>query len=400
MIKRLLSFIKGNGDPLERVIPVAQDKGKRLLPRTKWIIAFVFSLFIILLVYGIFTAGQSRQLSLDDMGAINPSLIGQATPPSPPPVLTDKLPFSTDSIELPHHDTLSKREALQEKQQGNVEHQTWLNNHFYQQQENQITRFERALSAPLTNGNQPLEPINNQSTHLIPTKVPSIQSNIKATEEEQFIAQNQGHNDGVVSPNRVIPALGDHEIMAGSVLNAILITAINSDLPGIITAQISQNLFDSLHPDDLLIPQGTKLIGRYDNHLAFGQNRVFIVWNSLLFPNGSTFNLNGVMGVDETGKAGLADLTDNHTGRIMGSAVLISLLGVGAQLSQPQNSSILTAPSTGQLAAGSAANEMNMVGSQLLQKNLNISPTIVIRAGTEFNVLVNQTLILPLYNHE
>jgi type IV secretion system protein VirB10 len=148
----------------------------------------------------------------------------------------------------------------------------------------------------------------------------------------------------------------------------------------------------------VLIPQGARLIGQYSSAVAYGQQRVLVAWNRLINPNGSTIALQGMPGTDGIGQAGMNDQVDNHYLRVFGSALLISMLGVGEQLSQPQNSSILTAPSVGQQAAAASAMELNNVGTQVLQKNLNIQPTLVIRPGYLFNVLVTRTMILPRYS--
>ncbi len=398
----LNKIISNNDDQLEKVIPVLNDTGKRLLPRTKWILLGVIGLVVTLLTIGILTAGQQHTLQ-ENFFDNNPSSIGMATPPSPPPLIThqdinnkDEDSRHNDTIHTPTT-TVSKDPTLTTLNQ----HQTWLRDHYYQRQESIITNYERALNAPLVGegvNRTNISPSIN-TPNLIKSSLNRVTKD-NSNQEDEFVDQISKKGDGNTSTSQLIPARGEHEIVAGSILNAVLITEIKSDLPGVITAQISQNVFDSLHPDLILIPQGSKLIGRYDNRIAYGQQRVFVAWNALIFPDGSTFNLKGLIATDNKGQSGLNDQVDNHTGRLFGSALLISMLGVGAQLSQPQNSSILTSPNSGQLAAGASANELNMVGSQLLQKNLTISPTLIIRAGTEFTVMVNQTLLLPVYNHD
>ena len=125
--------------------------------------------------------------------------------------------------------------------------------------------------------------------------------------------------------------------------------------------------------------------------MAYGQRRVLVAWNRLIYPNGATIALQGMPGTDGLGQAGLGDQVDNHTMRVIGSALLISTLGVAGQLSQPQNTSVLTTPSAGQQAASAAATKLDDVGTQMLQKNLNIQPTLVFRPGCLFNVLVTRT---------
>ncbi len=193
------------------------------------------------------------------------------------------------------------------------------------------------------------------------------------------------------------PPIGNHELFAGAVIPAVMLTGIDSDLPGTITAQVRQTVYDSLNPDVVLIPQGTRVIGEYSSDVAYGQSRVLVAWNRLIFPNGAMMDLKGMSGTDGEGQAGFHDRVDNHYMRIFGSAVLMSLLGVGAQLSQPQNAGVLNTPSASQQAASALAQQMDNVGTNLLNKNLSIQPTLTIRPGYAFNVLVNRTMILPPY---
>jgi len=193
------------------------------------------------------------------------------------------------------------------------------------------------------------------------------------------------------------PPVADYELFAGSVIPAVLVTGIQSDLPGSITAIVRQTVYDSRRPEVVLIPQGTRLVGLYTSQIAYGQERVLVAWNRLIFPDGSTLELGGMEGTDGLGEAGLADQVNNHYTRIFGSAILMSLLGAGAELSQPQNSSALTAPSMSQQTAAAVANELNQVGTTLIGKNLAIQPTLTIRPGYAFDVFVNRTIILKPY---
>ena len=193
------------------------------------------------------------------------------------------------------------------------------------------------------------------------------------------------------------PALGTHELFAGSVIPAVMETGINSDMPGMVSAVVSQTVYDSLHPDVVLIPQGTRLVGEYSSGIRWGQTRVLVAWNELIMPNGATVNLHGMQGGNARGEAGFHDLVNNHYWRLFGSATLLSLLGAGAQVAQPQNQSQLTSPGFSQSATGDLAQELDQVGAQLMQKNLSVAPTLIIRPGYAFNVLVNKTMVLPPY---
>ena len=193
-------------------------------------------------------------------------------------------------------------------------------------------------------------------------------------ENKAFMKDQSKEKSGYLM-DTVHPAAGQHEIIAGSVIPAVMLTGIDSDLPGTISAQVRQTVYDSLNPDIVLIPQGAKLVGQYSSGVQYGQKRVLVAWNQLIFPNGATIDLRGMSGTDGEGQAGFSDLVDNHFLRIFGSAFMLSMLGVGAQLSQPQNQSYLTAPPAAQLAAGAMAQELNIVGTNLMNKDLSIQPT-------------------------
>ena len=216
-------------------------------------------------------------------------------------------------------------------------------------------------------------------------------------QNKSFLDAAQTPGDNGYLPAAVQPPLARHELFAGSVIPAVMLTGIDSDLPGTISAQVRQTVYDSLNPSVVLIPQGTRLIGEYSSQIAYGQSRVLVAWSRLIYPNGATIDLRGMEGTDGKGQAGFHDQVDNHYFRVFGSAILMSLLGVGAQLSQPQNSGALNTPSASQQAAAATAQQLNNVGTNLLNRNLNIQPTLIIRPGYAFNVLVNRTMILPAY---
>lgn len=218
---------------------------------------------------------------------------------------------------------------------------------------------------------------------------------------QQFLAEAQKPNldDGYL-PALAQPRASAHELFAGSVIPAVLVSGIDSDLPGVISAQVRQTVYDSLNPNVVLIPQGTKLIGQYSSAVAYGQNRVLVAWSRLIFPNGATIDLEGMSAADGQGRSGLNDRVDNHTFKTFGSAILMSLLGVGAELSQPQNSGAFNTPPAGAQAASALATSLNQTGALLLQKNLQVRPTLKIRSGYTFNVMVNRTMILSPYQPE
>lgn len=198
-------------------------------------------------------------------------------------------------------------------------------------------------------------------------------------------------------PERVRYRVGEHELSAGSIIPAVMLTGINSDLPGVITAQVRQTVYDTFDEHTVVIPQGSRMVGRYSSQVAVGQNRVLVAWDELIMPNGSRINLAGMTGADGIGQGGFGDKVDNHFWKLWGNALMVSMLGVGVQLSQPQNSSYNTTPTTAQQATGAAAASLNQAGSKVLERNLNISPTLTIRPGYAFNVVVNKSIIFPAY---
>ncbi len=196
-------------------------------------------------------------------------------------------------------------------------------------------------------------------------------------------------------PNRVVPQQSPYELKRGSVIPATLITGINSDLPGRITAQVSQNVYDSATGHRLLIPQGAKLFGRYDSKVSFGQSRVLVVWTDIIFPDGSTLQIGGMAGTDTQGYGGFHDKVNNHYWRTFGSAALIALIGTGIDASIPESSTLATQDTASDAARRNFAESFGRLAEQTISRNLSVQPTLEIRPGYKFNVLVDQDVILP-----
>jgi type IV secretory pathway VirB10-like protein len=186
-----------------------------------------------------------------------------------------------------------------------------------------------------------------------------------------------------------------YELHAGSVIPAVLLTGINADLPGTIVAQVRNDVFDSVTGHCLLIPRGTRLVGSYDNRIVQGQRRLLVAWTRLLYPDGSSVDLLGMPGTDEAGYAGFGANVDEHLNKVFTSALLLSIIGAGAQLSQPQQSSSLyAAPSVGQTIAGAVGQQIGNTSIQLTQRQLEIPPTLEVPPGYLFNVLVDRDIVL------
>jgi type IV secretory pathway VirB10-like protein len=206
---------------------------------------------------------------------------------------------------------------------------------------------------------------------------------------------NASADTRTTSPDRVAAPASSYVVQAGNIIPAALITGIRADLPGQITAQVTENVFDSSTGRFLLVPQGTRLIGIYDSQVALGQSRVLLVWTRLIMPNGRSIVLERQPGADTAGYAGLEDEVDNHWGALFKAALLSTLLGVGSELGTTTgtggNSDVITA-----LRRGSS-DSLNQTGQKVVQQNLNIQPTLTIRPGFPVRVIVNRDLVLEPY---
>ena len=203
------------------------------------------------------------------------------------------------------------------------------------------------------------------------------------------------------------PPASAFSVMAGSVIPAVLVSGINSDLPGPILAQVSENVFDSATGKYLLVPQGSRLIGIYQNASAYGQQRVEIAWQRLIFPNTSSMNLPQMPGADQGGYAGFTDEVNNHYMRTFGTAALMSLISAGQMVGQmatfgagatygPYGYSQPNQWAMASQTAGSAASgQFGAVGQQMIGQGMNRPPTIEIRPGYPFNVMVTEDLVFP-----
>jgi type IV secretion system protein TrbI len=220
----------------------------------------------------------------------------------------------------------------------------------------------------------------------------NIDPNGQTAKEDYF---NQDIADLGYLPASVAAQMSPHELKRGSVIPATLVTGINSDLPGRITAQVSQNVYDSATGHHLLVPQGSKLLGRYDSKVTFGQNRVLVIWTDIIFPNGSTLRIGGMAGTDAAGYGGFNDKVHNHLLQTFGSAILVALIGAGSEMLLPQDNSSDTASNAETAARGPFAETFGQISEQRVSSNLNVQPTLEIRPGYQFNILVDQDILFP-----
>lgn len=193
---------------------------------------------------------------------------------------------------------------------------------------------------------------------------------------------------GDINPHTLTPAPSPYLLSAGSVISASLITGLRSDLPGLVTAQVTSQVFDSPTGRILLIPQGSRLIGSYDSVVAFGQKRALIVWQRIILPDGRSLRIDNVPATDASGYAGLQDKVDFHTWALLKGVALSTLLGVGSQLTVTGESDLV------QAIRESTQQNVSRAGDQITSRDLNIQPTITIRPGATVRLVVHKDLIL------
>ena len=238
-------------------------------------------------------------------------------------------------------------------------------------------------------GNQAFNPMATTSTQ--PTDPTAIQN--RQDQKQAFVA-NSGDTATRNPASLQLPA-SPYQVMAGTIIPAALVTGINSDLPGQVIANVTEAVYDTATGRFLLIPQGSRLIGRYDSQVSFGQRRVLLVWTRLILPDTSSISLDRLPGIDPAGYAGLEDGVDWQWDRILAGAALSTLLGVGAELAAPDRSG-----SDGKVIIAtrqSAQDTVNQVGQEITKRNVSIQPTLTIRPGFPMRVMVNKDLILRPY---
>jgi type IV secretion system protein VirB10 len=188
-----------------------------------------------------------------------------------------------------------------------------------------------------------------------------------------------------------------YQVMAGMLLPVQLRTAINTDLPGEVVAQVTRNVYDS-QQRRILIPAGTRVLGRVDNQVGMGQARVNIAWYRLIFPNDHSLNLPGFTSADAQGAAEIRGNVNNHYGRTYLNAILLSAISAGAQLSQPRSGGgVLSTPSAGEVAAGALRQELWEGSTEVIRRNMQTGPTLEIPRDFAFTIYVSRDLALAPY---
>ena len=240
-----------------------------------------------------------------------------------------------------------------------------------------LAGFDPLAAGPASTAAQPADPTAVQN---------------RQDQKEAFL--KGGSTETRNSGNLQMPS-SPYQVMAGTVIAGALVTGIKSDLPGDVIATVTEPVYDTATGKFLLIPQGSRILGRYNSQVSYGQSRVQVVWNRVILPDTSSLTLDNLVGTDPAGYAGLEDDVDWHWKRIVAGAVLTTLLGVGAELAAPENrqdgNRIVIA------GRDSAQDSINQVGQEITRRNMNIQPTLTERPGLPVRIIVNRDLVLRPY---
>ena len=240
-----------------------------------------------------------------------------------------------------------------------------------------LAAFDPLAGGPASTAAQPADPTAVQN---------------RQDQKEAFL--KGGATETRNSGNLALPA-SPYQVMAGTVIAGALVTGIKSDLPGDVIATVTEPVFDTATGKFLLIPQGSRILGKYNSQVSYGQSRVQVVWNRIILPDTSSLTLDNLVGTDPAGYAGLEDDVNWHWNRIVAGAVLTTLLGVGAELAAPENrqdgNRIVIA------GRDSAQDSINQVGQEITRRNMNIQPTLTERPGLPVRIIANRDLVLRPY---
>jgi type IV secretory pathway VirB10-like protein len=224
---------------------------------------------------------------------------------------------------------------------------------------------------------------------------PLLVQQAKSDQDKKKEFLNSGSNGIFYSSSRVEKAKSKYEVKSGTIIPAVLITGINSDLPGNILAQVRENVYDTVNGKHILIPQGSRLIGLYDSNINYAQNRILVVWVRLIYPNGNSLDLQNIPGIDLSGYSGLKDRVNNHWSKIVGGALISSIISAGAKIAA--NDGNTTTETDEEAAASGVAEQASQVGQKIADKNLSVQPTLEIRPGYKLNLFIVKDFILQPY---
>jgi len=255
--------------------------------------------------------------------------------------------------------------------------------------QNKLAKIQQSLNGGGLGG--------DSTPQLIKTGAPGNNTSGPSSNNDFSQFDKSGHHDRWKIDSELEAPSSPYELRAGFVIPGTLISGINSELPGQIMAQVAQNVYDTATGKYLLIPQGARLVGAYSSQVAYGQARVLVAWQRIVFPDGKAMDIGAMPGADGAGYAGFNDLVDHHYLRIFGSALIMSAITAGVAMSQNQGSATTSgvyAPNTSNVLSQALGQQLGHTTAMMIQKNLNIAPTLEIRPGYRFNLIVTKDLTM------
>jgi type IV secretion system protein TrbI len=229
-----------------------------------------------------------------------------------------------------------------------------------------------------------------------PGQLDGLQSQVQpppqTAQDKKLAFLNAKPDSSIYNEHSLQKPVSPFTLMAGSIIPASLVTGLNSDLPGFVIGQVTENVYDTVTGRYLLVPQGTKIIGKYDSVVAFGQKRALVVWQRLIRPDGSSMVIDNLPATDEGGYAGLEDRVDFHTWSLLKGIGLATLLGVGSELTLGRNQGDLVSA-----LEQSAIKNTDQAGQSLVQRQLDVQPTLTVRPGWPLRIIVHKDLVLEPY---
>ena len=297
----------------------------------------------------------------------------------PPPVPLGAMPFQAD-----HQADMERAERIRLAQRA--------------QQGRESTVFFQITSQPeesanSTNNNARTTLENNPFATLANVDGLSgqLQNEPNNQQQKNDFLNNKPDNE-IYNPYQLQNPISPYQVMAGTIISASLITGLNSDLPGRVIAQVTRNVYDTVSGKYILIPQGTRLLGKYDSVVAYGQQRALVVWQRLIFPDGTSVVIDNLPATDKAGFAGLSDEVDFHTWRLLKGIALSTLFSVGAEFAFKDESDLVQTIKSG------SQNSINRAGQKIVERELDVQPTITIRPGYPLRVIVHKDIILKPFN--
>ena len=377
--------------------PVESWGGKRFNLRIVYFIVGV--VMIILSAFAVASYVRGEQRATDRAAAEIPNVSTVAQPPIKRPDGPDvNLPAMPQPVYVegqPHMPSGPMQEPEWAKRKREAEMQAYQSalaaeldvtdgsaNHFRDSQPHQANM----VPMPPVNGTvPPPPPYRGEDGEMMGSEDPA-----ESAQKRAFLAAIDP-NASTYLKKAKHPPISPFEIKAGWVIRGALISGINAELPGQIKAQVTQDVYDTATGQHLLIPVTSMLVGTYDSAISVGEESIFVAWQRIIFPDGSSISLDGMPGADQSGVAGFKDQVDNHYVRTFGQAFLLSLFSAGIQLSQPRGA-VQGTYNAQQIGAAAIGQQLGQLGMQLARRNLNMQPTLKIRPGFEFTIAVNKDM--------